>query len=432
MKRFGTLKSSFWKKPEAVGGKRDAGTMNLQRVSIMVAGFALGLLLMGGPTDVRTQETYADGDLRLVDTDTGSVVDLSTATAPTGRLEIFDAGARDGEEWKGICDDGLGTLGSGDSYRVIGRQEAEVACRQLGFSGGEPRVGLALPKKEGGDLDPQEYYLLDELECSGSEDRILGEDRCKHWPRGHNNCSYGEAFGVTCEAATANNDAVGQIAVRGTEPKTGVLLTADHSKITDADGKPTDASAFSYQWIRSDIVWNETEISGATASTYTLQEADEENWIKVRISFTDNAGNSEVVESFEVGPIYTNKPDGSLRLIPFSTLNDDGTLSPSGEGEGLLQIFSGVDKRWKGVCDDSWDKTDADVACRQLGYAGSDEAIDQMIWLGYPPLLFLLDEVDCAGTESTLLECGHAGRGRHDCSSWEYAGVKCTVSGGTN
>ncbi len=429
MKGFGELRNSFWKKLEAFSGKRDVGTMNLQRVSIMVAGFVLGLLLMGGPTDVNTQETYVDGDLRLVDTGTGSVVDLDTATEPAGRLEIFDDKDGDGTgSWKSICDDGLGVLGSAenDDLRVIGRQEAAVACRQLGFSGGAPMTALALPNPPG--LEPSKHYLLDDLECSGSEDKILGEDKCKHLPRGYNNCSYREAFGVTCEAATTNNDAVGQIAIRGTEPKTGVTITADHSKITDEDGKPTAASAFSYQWIRSDYLWNETEISGATASTYTLQQADEENWIKVRISFTDNAGNQEAVESFEVGPIYTNKPDGSLRLKPFSTLETDGTLSPSGDGEGLLQIFDGVTKRWKGVCDDSWDSKDADVACSQLGYTGSEEAIVQMIWIGYPPLLFLLDEVDCAGTEDTLLECNYPQRGLHDCTSWEYAGVKCTIT----
>lgn len=397
--------------------------MDMPRILVMAAGFLLGLLLMGGPADVRTQETYADGDLRLVDASTNAVVDLSTATAPSGRLEIFDDPDNDGTgEWKGICDDGLGVLGKAqdNNVRVIGRQEARVACRQLGFSGGEPITKLALPSSAA--KDPSAYYLLDSLECSGSEDRILGAGKCKHLERGENDCGNKEAFGVTCEAKTSNNDAVGQIVIRVAEPKTGVEVTAYHSGITDADGKPTAATAFSYQWIRSDIAWNETIITGATASAYTLQEADEEEWIKVRIRFTDNAGNAEEVESFEVGPIYTNKPDGSLRLR--RTING-ATGQISGSNEGLLQIFDDQSKRWRGVCDDNWDDNDAGVACRQLGYSSGGTADGEIIWVGYPPLLYLLDEVDCDGTEDTLLECDHAGRGVHDCTTWEYAGVTC-------
>ena len=267
--------------------------------------------------------------------------------------------------------------------------------------------------------------MLDDLECSGSEARILGEDKCKHLPRGENNCAVGEAFGVACAAPTSNNDAVGHVAIRGMETKTGVTATADHSGITDADGKPTEESSFSYQWIRSDIVWNETEISGATSSTYTFQSDDEENWVKVRISFTDNAGNREEVESFEVGPVYPDLPDGSLRLIPITNI-DTGEESDA-DSEGLIQIFDNQAKRWKGICDDLWDDDDATVACGQLGLSGG-AAVTDILWVGYPSLLFLLDDVECDGTEETLLECSHAGRGVHNCSSWEYAGVTCEAA----
>jgi len=413
-------------------GKGFTRALSISRVFLVSAGILLGILLAGGPAEVSTQETSADGDLRLVNTDDGTVVDLSTATAPSGRLEIFDDADGDGSgEWKGICDDGLETLGNegGNNVRVIGRQEAEVACRQLGFSGGTPMTGLALPSgvQAGDGKTPLPYYLLDDLECSGSESRILGEDKCKHLPRGQNNCAANEAFGVACAAPTSNNDAVGHIAIRArvAETKTGVTATADHSGITDADGKPTEESSFSYQWIRSDIVWNETVISGATSSTYTFQSDDEENWVKVRISFTDNAGNQEVVESFEVGPIYPDLPDGSLRLI--SIINIDTSEESDPDSEGLVQIFDNQAKRWKGVCDDLWDDDDATVACGQLGLSGG-AAVTDIIWVGYPSLLFLLDDVECDGTEETLLECSHAGRGVHNCSSWEYAGVTCEAA----
>ncbi len=385
---------------------------------------------MAGLPRSALRKPNADGDLRLVNTDDGSVVDLSAATAPSGRLEIFDDEDGDGSgEWKGICDDGLGTLGTQEdnNVRVIGRQEAEVACRQLGFSGGTPMTELALPPdvEVGDGKTPLAYYLLDNLECAGSETAILGEDKCKHLPRGQNNCSANEAFGVACTAPTSNNDAVGHVAIRGTEAKTGVTVTADHSDITDADGKPADESAFSYQWIRSDIVWNETEISGATSSSYTLQSADAENWIKVRISFTDDAGNQEVVESFEVGPVTPDLPDGSLRLIAVTNVTT-GEVSDE-DSSGLVQIFDSEAGQWKGICDDLWDSNDAAVACGQLGLSGG-EPITNILYMGWSPLLFLLDDVECDGSEDNLLECSHAERGVHNCSSWEYAGVTCEAA----
>ncbi len=402
--------------------------LSVSRVFVVAAGLLLGLLLMGGPAEVNTQETSVDGDLRLVDTTTDTVVSLVIVPAPSGRLEIFDDPDGDGTgEWKGICDDGLGTLGTQEdnNIRVIGRQEAEVACRQLGLSGGTPLTGLAVPASAA--EDPSVYYLLDDLECSGSEARILGEDKCKHSVHGENNCGDNEAFGVSCEAKTSNNDAVGHIAIRGTETKTGVSVTADHSGITDADGKPAEESSFSYQWIRSDLAYNETEIPDATNSVYVFQSGDEENWVKVRIRFTDDAGNSEQVESFDVGPVYPDLPDGSLRLISTTSL-ETGEVSDS--SSGLLQIFDDHTKQWKGICDDLWDDDDATVACSQLGLSGGT-AVTGVIWIGQPSLLFLLDDVECDGTEEALLECAYSEPGVHDCTSWEYAGVTCETASGS-
>ena len=37
----------------------------------------------------------------------------------------------------------------------------------------------------------------------------------------------------------------------------------------------------------------------------------------------------------------------------------------------------------------------------------------------------LLDELQCSGSEPSLLECGHNIIGEHDCSHAEDAGVRC-------
>ena len=71
------------------------------------------------------------------------------------------------------------------------------------------------------------------------------------------------------------------------------MLTATTGTIADADGLP---SSFTYQWVRVDAdgTSNEEDITGANSSTYTLDDDDEGKKIKVKVSFTDNGGNSEM------------------------------------------------------------------------------------------------------------------------------------------
>ena len=70
------------------------------------------------------------------------------------------------------------------------------------------------------------------------------------------------------------------------------MLAVDLSGITDADGVTGLASSATYQWVRVDG-GTEADISGATSSTYTLATADVGKTLKVKVSFTDDAGNSE-------------------------------------------------------------------------------------------------------------------------------------------
>ena len=89
---------------------------------------------------------------------------------------------------------------------------------------------------------------------------------------------------------TPNSPATGLPTISGTA-QVGQTLTADTSGIADADG--LDNVAFSYQWLSS----RDTEIKGATGSTYMLQAAHQGKVIKVRVTFTDDAGNLESLTS---------------------------------------------------------------------------------------------------------------------------------------
>ena len=90
-------------------------------------------------------------------------------------------------------------------------------------------------------------------------------------------------------ASQSNTPATGAPNISGTA-QVGQTLTAGTSGISDADGL-TNVS-YSYQWQA-----DETDISGATSSTYALQSSENGKVIKVRVTFTDDAGNDESLTS---------------------------------------------------------------------------------------------------------------------------------------
>ena len=95
------------------------------------------------------------------------------------------------------------------------------------------------------------------------------------------------------QVATPNTAATGAPTISGTL-QVGRTLTVDPSTISDVDGLTN--AIFSYQWIRSDTT-TDADIQGATFSTYELASEDVGRTIKMRVSFTDDAGNEESLTS---------------------------------------------------------------------------------------------------------------------------------------
>ena len=90
-------------------------------------------------------------------------------------------------------------------------------------------------------------------------------------------------------AQTPNTPATGAPTITGTA-QVGVNLSASPGTIADADGLTTPN--YSYQWILVDGA-DEADIPGRTTGTYNLTNAQVGKTIRVRASFTDDAGNAE-------------------------------------------------------------------------------------------------------------------------------------------
>lgn len=101
-----------------------------------------------------------------------------------GRLEIFHDGI-----WGTICDDSWDDL------------DAQVACRQLGFSGGmDFECGIS----DCYSLDDSQQIWMDDVACTGTEPSLdlcpfyytCTTPPCDTW--GMHNCVHSEDVGVTC------------------------------------------------------------------------------------------------------------------------------------------------------------------------------------------------------------------------------------------
>ena len=107
---------------------------------------------------------------------------------------------------------------------------------------------------------------------------------------------------VTAQSGvTPNAAATGQPIISGTA-QVRQTLTAGTSSIADDNGLTN--VVFSHHWLRNSDDTN-TDVSGATAKTYVLSNADLEHSIKVRVSFTDDDGYTETVTNKATAVVVT-------------------------------------------------------------------------------------------------------------------------------
>ena len=129
-------------------------------------------------------------------------------------------------------------------------------------------------------------------------------------------------------------------------------------------------------------------------------------------------GIAVLAATWMAAPMADAQADGDLRL-----------RHGGDEREGNIQVFH--NGKWGLVCDDWFDRKDAKVACRQLGYDGVefytlrnyfyDRRQDVTIWL---------DDLECRGNETRLGDCPRRNGldwGQHNCTApEEAAGVRCS------
>ena len=169
----------------------------------------------------------------------------------------------------------------------------------------------------------------------------------------------------TATVTASNTPATGEPTITGTA-QVGETLTANTTGIADSDGLIN--ATFTYQWLADD-----TDITDATGSTYTLAAADEGETVKIRLSFTDDRGHQETVTStataavtaapspltvsVESAPMSHNGSDSFRIRVAFSetpesgfsytTMRDHAFTVTGGDVTGARRLVSGKNLRWE-------------------------------------------------------------------------------------
>lgn len=115
-------------------------------------------------------------------------------------------------------------------------------------------------------------------------------------------------------------------------------------------------------------------------------------------------------------------PDSCVLFIPHPGC-EKIRLAGASRCSGRVEVFH--DGRWGTVCDDLWSLANAKVVCRQLqcgaGLAGKGSA-----FFGEGQGNIWLDDVQCSGEETSILQCNHNPLGTNNCGHSEDAGVVCS------
>ena len=169
----------------------------------------------------------------------------------------------------------------------------------------------------------------------------------------------------------ANTPATGAPTITGTARVDETLTAVTTGIMDDADG--LTSPSYAYQWIRVETDGTETDISGATSSTYTLVAADEGTTIKVTVRFTDDASNPEMMTSEATATVVaantpatgvptitgTARVDETLTAVTTGIMDADGLTTPTYTYQ-WIRVDSGTDTDISGATSSTYTLVAAD------------------------------------------------------------------------
>ncbi|XP_035663838.1 soluble scavenger receptor cysteine-rich domain-containing protein SSC5D-like [Branchiostoma floridae] len=300
-----------------------------------------------------------------------------------GRLQIRPWGAL---EWGAVCN---------TSWTEA---EAGFVCRQMGYTGGVTSSGQA-------DIgEGSENIWLGDVTCSGDETNILS---CGFsWEPSY--CDHSQDVQIICTGGVSVRFTGSQSPLQGrVEVRT---RHGDWGTVCDDGFDDRDAQVVCRQLgYRGGVATAGGDFGEGTGNIWLRNLNCFGNESSLEGCPIQNSNSRDCVHGQDVGVVC--RGDASVRL----TGGQDSL-----EGRVEVQPENGD---WGTVCDDGFDDRDAQVVCRQLGYYTGSARVGGVFPEGTGNIW--LDNLNCAGNESSVADCEINRWGDHDCTHKEDAGVVC-------
>ncbi|XP_062608301.1 deleted in malignant brain tumors 1 protein-like [Saccostrea cucullata] len=322
-------------------------------------------------------------------TNNASVRIVNGSSVDEGRVEILING-----QWGSVCDNGWS------------KSDADVTCKSLGYKG-----GLSVSSSVFGEGSGRTW--LDRVNCYGNKKSLF---ECSQSVIGSNTCRYGNTAGVVCY--NTRNDSV-RIVNGSTvhEGRVEVLINGQWRSVCDRGWGKSDAQVTckSLGYTR-----------GIPVASSVFGEGPSQIWMfnsvhcwgyeQSLLGCTKSVIGSDVCTSGRnAGVVCYETGNESVRIV-----------NGSSEYEGRVEVL--INEQWRSICNKGWDKNDADVTCKSIGYSGGLPVSHSVFGEG-PDSVWMLSTGNCHGGEPSLLGCIQSVIASNSCSNGGHAGVVCYHNG---
>ncbi|KAK3097605.1 hypothetical protein FSP39_011331 [Pinctada imbricata] len=287
--------------------------------------------------------------------------------------------------------------------------DANVACRNLGFAGGVAYLHIMKNRKP---------ILINKVNCMGNESKL---EQCSFSTDPDlTNCSFNSNdAGMLCY----KDKGIHYNLVGGKNPSVGRVEL-------NYDGTIGTVCAWSWKTADAKVLCRQLNYKdGIVNYDINTNLQPTKRWItgffcqgneKTLMTCLNTGFNSSFLDD-----LCMHREPGAYTACYNETIEPMKLRLQGGKDKysGRLEVFVKGPNEWGTICDDFWDEAAAEVACRQLGFKGGKPVKEAMFGTGSGAIWF--DNVKCFGNESKIWECNHRGIGTHNCNHTEDVGIIC-------
>ena len=328
-----------------------------------------------------------------------------TPCSPVGAIRLTDGNSGRVE----ICnDDRWGTV----CHDLWSTADAQVACRQLGFSAtGATALGSTLVPDGTGQI------WLDNVFCRGTETRLID---CPASPLGIHNCVHAEDAGVRCQATgTCTQGAIRLQGGTATSGRVEICYNNVWGTVCDDLWESPDAQVACRQlgFTGGATVLSSSDVSDGSGQIWLDNVSCRGTETRLIDCPASSLGIHNCVHAEDAG--VRCQATGTTGTCTQGAIRLQGGTATSGR----VEICN--NNVWGTVCDDLWGNLDAQVVCKQLGFLSVGATTLTFFNVPAGTGQIWLDNVSCRGTETRLIDCPADPLGSHNCGHEEDAGVRC-------